>query len=190
MYSWGYLILLYLYNVFLSISFSTPSSVTLIAWNEPWWEYLHHGAFQVALVVKNPPVNAGDIKDVGLIPGLGRFRGGGHSNPLQYSCLENSSDWGAWWAIVHRIAQSRTLLKWLSTYGHWQGLTIRVYFLAKGKFLNISQHTADPGNHDSVYQKLLSKNQQKHPMMYVHHRMYHSTWYILWKFKIHYDFNE
>ena len=44
---------------------------------------------QVALVVKNPPTNAGDIKDVGLIPGLGRSPGGGHGNPLQYFCLKN-----------------------------------------------------------------------------------------------------
>ena len=46
-------------------------------------------ASQVVLVVKNPPANAGNIKDVGLIPGSGRSPGGGHGNPLQYSCLEN-----------------------------------------------------------------------------------------------------
>ena len=46
--------------------------------------------FQVALVVKNPPANAGDIRDMGLIPGLGRSRGGGHGNQLQYSCMENA----------------------------------------------------------------------------------------------------
>ena len=51
------------------------------------------------VVVKNPPANAGDIRDVGSIPGLGRSLGGGHGNPLQYSCLENSVDRGAWWAI-------------------------------------------------------------------------------------------
>ena len=56
--------------------------------------------------VKNPPANAGDIRDVGSIPGLGRSLGGGHGNPLQYSCLENSVDRGAWWATVHRIAES------------------------------------------------------------------------------------
>ena len=47
------------------------------------------GASQVVLVVKNPPANAGDLRDAGSIPGLGRSRGGGHGNPLQYSCLEN-----------------------------------------------------------------------------------------------------
>ena len=68
---------------------------------------------QVVLVVKNPPANAGDIRDVGLIPGSGRSPRGGHSNPLQYSCLENSMDRGSWWATVHRVAKSRTQLKQL-----------------------------------------------------------------------------
>ena len=53
------------------------------------------GVSQVALVVKNPPTNAGGVRDVGLIPGLGRTSGGGHGNPLQYSCLENPADRGA-----------------------------------------------------------------------------------------------
>ena len=53
----------------------------------PRWPFFW--ASQVALVVKNPPANAGDIRDVGSIPGLGRSPGGGHSNPLRYSCLEN-----------------------------------------------------------------------------------------------------
>ena len=65
-------------------------------------------ASQVALVVKNLPVNAGDVRDADSIPGLGRSPGGGHSNPLQSSCLENHMDRGAWWATVHRVAQSRT----------------------------------------------------------------------------------
>ena len=68
-------------------------------------------ASQVALVVKNPPANAGDIRDAGSIPGLGRSPGGGHGNPLQYSCLENPMDGGAWWTIAHRVTQSRTELK-------------------------------------------------------------------------------
>ena len=65
-------------------------------------------ASQVALVVKNPPANAGDIRDVASIPGLGRSPGGGHGNPLQCSCLENPMDRGAWQATVHRIAKSQT----------------------------------------------------------------------------------
>ena len=60
-------------------------------------------ASQVALVVKNPPVIAGDIRDVDLIPGLGRSPGGGHGNPLQYSCQKNSMDRGVWVAPVHQV---------------------------------------------------------------------------------------
>ena len=72
------------------------------------------GASQVALVVKNLPVNVGDIRDVGSIPGSGRSPGGGHGNSLQYSCLENPMDRGAWRAIVHGVARSQTQLKQLS----------------------------------------------------------------------------
>ena len=73
-------------------------------------------ASQVALVVKNLPVNAGHIRDVGSIPGLGRSPGEGHSYPLQYSCLENPMDRGTWRATVHRVAKSQTQLKQLSTH--------------------------------------------------------------------------
>ena len=59
-------------------------------------------------VVKNLPANAGNPGDVGLIPGLGRYTGGGHGNPLQYFCLENLMNRGAWQTIVHWVAQSRT----------------------------------------------------------------------------------
>ena len=68
-------------------------------------------ASQVVLVVKNPPANAGDGTDVGLIPGLGTSPGGGHGNPLQYSCLENPMDRGAWGATVHGVTKSWTQLK-------------------------------------------------------------------------------
>ena len=62
----------------------------------PWW------ASQVALVVKNPPGNAGDVRDMGLIPGEG------NGKPLQYSCLKKPMDRGTWQAIVHGVAESRT----------------------------------------------------------------------------------
>ena len=65
------------------------------------------------LVVKNLPANAGDTRDEDLIPRSGRSPGGGHSNPLQYSCLENPMDRGPWRAIV---AKSQTQLKRLSTH--------------------------------------------------------------------------
>ena len=68
----------------------------------------------MALVVKNLSANAGDIRDVGLIPGLGRSPGGGHGGPLQYSCLENPMDRGTWRATVHGVTKNRTRLKRLS----------------------------------------------------------------------------
>ena len=71
--------------------------------------------FQAVLVVQNPPANAVDVRDVGSIPGWGRSPRGGHGNPLQYSCLENPMDRGAWRATVHRVTKSRTRLKQLTT---------------------------------------------------------------------------
>ena len=68
----------------------------------------------MVLVVKNPPATAGDIRDVGLILGLGRSPGEVNGNLLQYSCLENPMDRGVWWAIVHKVEQSWTRLKRLS----------------------------------------------------------------------------
>ena len=62
----------------------------------------------MALVVRNPSANTRDVRDVGWIPGSGRSSGGGHGNPLQYSCLENLMDRGAWWATVQRVAKSQT----------------------------------------------------------------------------------
>ena len=77
------------------------------------WVYMYTGASQVEIVVKNP-TNAEDTGDMGSIPGLGRSPGGGHGNPFQYSCLENSMDRGTWQTIVHIITKSWTRLKQLS----------------------------------------------------------------------------
>ena len=65
-------------------------------------------ASQVALVVKNSPANAADLRDMDSILGSGRCPEGGHGNPLQYSCLENPMDRGAWQAIVHGVTRSWT----------------------------------------------------------------------------------
>ena len=62
----------------------------------------------MALIVKNPPANAGDLRYRGLILGLGRSPGGGHGNPLRYSCLENTTDRGVWPAMMHRLTKSQT----------------------------------------------------------------------------------
>ena len=61
-------------------------------------------------MVKNLPANAEDVRDVDLIPGSGKSPGGGHGNPLQYSCLENPMDRVAWWATVHMVAKSQKQL--------------------------------------------------------------------------------
>ena len=71
-------------------------------------------ASQVVLVVKNPPANAGDVRDSGSIPGWERILEGGHGNPLQYSCLENPTDRREWWATLYRVAESQTRLRRLS----------------------------------------------------------------------------
>ena len=67
-------------------------------------------ASQMVLMVKNLPANAGDPRDTGSIPGLGRSPGGGNGNPLQYSCMENPMDRRGWQAIVHEVTKSRTQL--------------------------------------------------------------------------------
>ena len=66
----------------------------------PPWEFLSLSTSKVALVVKNVLANVGDMREMGSIPGLGRSPGGGHGNPLQYSCLENPMDGGDWWASL------------------------------------------------------------------------------------------
>ena len=82
---------------------------------------LYQGASQVALLVTNLPADVTDVRDTGSIPGSGRPAGGGKHNSLQYSCLENPTDRGAWWATVHRVTKSQTWLKRLSTHIHAPG---------------------------------------------------------------------
>ena len=110
---------------------------SILSWRTPWTKesgglqstgsqrVRHHWVTntwdsQLALTVKNPPANAGDMRDTGSSPGSGRSPGGGHSNPLQYSCLEHPMDRGAWQATVHGVAKSRTWLKQLSRHTHIQ----------------------------------------------------------------------
>ena len=90
--------------------------------------HIFYWASQVVRVVKNTPANVGEVRDSGLIPGLGRSPGGGHDNPLQYSCLDNPMDGGAWWATVHRDTKSQTRLKQLSskhTHGFYHTIKIK-----------------------------------------------------------------
>ena len=90
------------YTLFVSVIQSEPDIFNII-YNPAW-------AFRVVLVVKILPDDVGDIRDTGLITGLGRSPGGGNSNPLQYSCLKNPHGRkGAWWATVRRVAESHTV---------------------------------------------------------------------------------
>ena len=72
--------------------------------------HIQKGNIQVVLVVKNPPTNVADIRDAGSVPGLGRSPGGGHGNPLHYSCQENPMDRGTWQTTDHGVTESQTQL--------------------------------------------------------------------------------
>ena len=76
--------------------------------------------FQVMLKVKNLPANAGDLRSVSLLPGLGRPPGGGHGNPLQFYCLENAMHRGAWLATVHRV--TIFIAEWIYQTSHSQSV--------------------------------------------------------------------
>ena len=98
---------------------SWPRDRTRVSWVSyigRWilYQLSHNGS----PVVNNPPANAGDVRDVGSIPGSGGSPGEDHGNPLQYSCLENPMDRGVWWATVCGVTKNRTRLKWLSTHTH------------------------------------------------------------------------
>ena len=84
-----------------------------------WLDFYKHVPFEdtglpQCLSSKESTCNTGDIRDTGSILGSGRSPGGGHGNPLQYYCLGNPTEGGAWWAIVHGIAKSQTCLKSLT----------------------------------------------------------------------------
>jgi len=96
--------------------YGVAQSQTRLKWLSSSNSNLVYKASQMLLMVKNLPANAGDIRDVGSIPGLGRSPGGGHGNPLQYSCLENPMDRGAWQATVLGVTKSQTWLKQLCTH--------------------------------------------------------------------------
>ena len=92
------------------------------------WRYIW--GFPGGSVGKESTCSAGDTEDMGSVAGLGRFPGGGHGNPLQYSCLENPMDRGAWQAIVDRVTKSWTWLKWLSTAQEYVYLVFKDFFLS------------------------------------------------------------
>ena len=93
---------LHSYNFLFSLSLMRPKHREYLGLPN-----LINGASQVVQVVKNVLANAGDARDMGSLPGSGRSPGVGNGNPLQYSCLKNSMDRGAWWATVHGVARVR-----------------------------------------------------------------------------------
>ena len=92
-------------------------------------------------MLKNPPANAGDTKDVGLIPDLGRSPGEGNGDPRQHSCLENSMDRGVWWTTVHGVAKSWTHR---SVHTHSPGAERK----AENRFF--PEPSEDPGSADTL----------------------------------------
>ena len=97
-------------------------------------------ASQVVQWLKNLPINAGDVRDTGSIPGSGRSPGEEHGNPLQYSSLENLMDRGAGWATVHGVAKSQTQLKRLSMHACIVALQMLCYFLLHSKVDQLYLH--------------------------------------------------
>ena len=126
---WDYVIkdhVFYLGSSFVVSGWLIPEEVSACVGKQPWWRALETDlknrpassqlGFPGGASSKEPSANAGDRRYGSSIPGLGRFPGGGHGNPLQYSCLENPMDRGAWWVTVDRVTQTRTWLKQLSVH--------------------------------------------------------------------------
>ena len=100
-----------------------------------FWSYY----FQVALVVKSPPVNAGAIGNLGSIPGSRISPGEGTGNPFQYSCLKNPIDRGAWWAMVCGVTKSWTRLKQLSTHALYIIVSTKLVFFYVQQYAQVCQ---------------------------------------------------
>ena len=114
----------------------------------------------MALVVKNPLASEGDMRDLGSIPGLGRSpAGGGHGNPLQYSCLGNPMDRWAWQAPVHKVSKSQTWLKWFRTHAHTDLILV-------GKFYPTEKGKNCYGG--SLQKPYFSKGQTKFVFIFIH----------------------
>ena len=114
----GIYIYIYIY-IYTHIQNSTPWALwtphsNIMSLLFRWENIFIFGNSQVTLVVKNPPANAGNARDVGSIPELGRSPRGWYSNPVQYSCQENPMDRGSQWVTIHEVAKSLTQLKRLT----------------------------------------------------------------------------
>ena len=106
-----------------------------------------HGPHSVTLAIKNPPANAGDVRDANSIPGLGRSPGEGNDNPLQYFCLGNPLDRGAWRDTVHGVTKSQTQQKWLSMHTRSPSWVItRSWVCCPPRFIQRSSGAGKPGS--------------------------------------------
>ena len=141
-----------------------------------WGSNVHHGDYSykyyvthlrsipTVSVVKNPHANAGDARDAGSIPGLGRFPGRGNGNSLQYSCLINSMDRGAWWATVHGLSKSwKWLSNWVHTHTYTWNLLRQLISFSPQKDLVITWYDGGVswhygGNHFALYLYLYQIN--------------------------------
>ena len=116
-----------LHSVWQTLRQSTAQQMTQFVTFYGWGIFLcnvpHLWVSRVVLVVENPPADGREVKDSGSVPGSGKCPGGEHGNPLQYSCLENPVDRGAWWLMVHRVTKSWTQLKRISTH------TYHIFFI-------------------------------------------------------------
>ena len=123
--------------------------------------YQGQEASQVVLVVKNPPANAGDIRD----PGLQRSSGGRHSNSLQYSCLENPMGRGAWRTMIHRVTKSQTGKKQISTYQGELPFNVPGLFLVYTEYIHadIEQTYVQNGKH-----RIQSRTEQQVPPQFIY----------------------
>ena len=97
----------FLHSAELSITCSNEKNLNMQELNALLYIIFLSSSLRIAIVVKNPPDNAGDRGDMSSIPGSGRSPGGGHGNSLQYSCLKNLTGRRAWWAVVHGVAESQ-----------------------------------------------------------------------------------
>ena len=116
-------------------------------WSQDFWPGCAYfvccyilGSSQVALVVKNAPANAGNLGDIGSVPSLRRSYGEGNGNPLQYSCLKNPMNRGAWRAMVHRVAKNQTWLKWLRMHAVSYPLPWKLIELGEGAARTLTEH--------------------------------------------------
>ena len=104
------------------------------------------GPSQVAQVVRNSPVNVGDVKNASSFPGLGRSPGEGPGNPLQYSCLGNPMDRAAWQATVHGGLEESDMTEWLSTHAHASSSYLLLW-LTWATVEELDERCAHPSNH-------------------------------------------